>query len=165
MYQHKTRLLIDCYFRATPSIPPSTTEQSSKTPSKRSISSRSRKFSFRSNFTSPGSAGDDDLRDCSQFAARLPRRMSPGAGDDERATENVSSSSAPRPESLHHPESSPSDPGLILLSTQIDVRVLGSVISVRRDAWDCEVMSNCALSAEFDMRKSASCSVMLRRVD
>ena len=106
---------IICYL---PSNPPSTIEQSSKTPSNRSISSRNRKFSLRNNLISPDSPGEID-RFGSQFPAALPLLIRPSEeedGDVDRANVKVSSSSAPIPESLHHPESSPSDSGLIFTS-------------------------------------------------
>jgi hypothetical protein len=39
------------------------------------------------------------------------------------------------------------------------------VISVRREAWACEVMSNCVFKAVFEVRKSANWSVRVSRVD
>src|SRR5947207_3210976 len=125
---------ITCYLPFTPSNPPSTIEQSSKTPSNRSISSRNRKFSFRNNFISPGSLAEID-RLWSHFPALLPLLIRPPteeAGVVDRVNVKVSSSSAPIPESLHHPESSPSDSGLIVTSSDIDGRPLGLVISVSR---------------------------------
>lgn len=155
--QHPT-VSFTCMACYLPSNPPSTIEQSSKTPSNRSISSRSRKFSFRNSLVSPGSLGESDrLR--SQFPLLLPLLIRPPTEEEEdvdRANVKVSSSSAPIPESLHHPESSPSDCGVIVPSSEIDGRRLGPVISDRREACAWEVMSNCFLSAEFDVRRSVS---------
>jgi hypothetical protein len=39
------------------------------------------------------------------------------------------------------------------------------VISVRREAWACEVTSSCVFKAVFEVRKSASWSVRVSSVD
>lgn len=144
-------------------MPPSTIEQSSRTPSNRSISSLSLKFSFLNNLTSPGSLEEfDEPR--SQCAAELPRLIGRLGGDGDPTDIRLSSSSAPMPESLHHPESSASDCGDVLPSSEIVEQPVGFVISVRRAAWACDVMSSCFFRAELEVRKSLSCSVRLRTV-
>ena len=152
-------LLTSSSYRLIASIPPRTIEQSSNTASSLSTSSLSRKFSFFNNFASPVLSGLIPFLD---HCAPLPRLISPLPLPGETLRKViVSSSSAPSPESLHQPESSPSDCGLrrpSLLSEKV-CGFLGLVISLRREACAWEVMSSCALSAEFEVLRSFSWSV------